>query len=99
MSYSSDEQEININKVRTDGEFNVYVSDTTWLTKLLKFADPIDPEYEDGRIISAKFKLDANQVTLRKKPKKREMTDEQRLEMSERMRNLHKKKDIDGEHE
>lgn len=99
MTYSSDEQEININKVRTDDYFNVYVSDTTWINKLLKFAEPIDPEYEDGRIISAKFKLNANQVTLRKPPKKREMTEEQRLAQAERMRNLHKKKDADSKQE
>lgn len=85
MAYASDEQEININKVRTDGEFNIYTNDSTWLTKLLKIAEPIDPEYEDGRIISAKFKLNANQVTLRKPTKKREMTEEQRLAVAERL--------------
>lgn len=92
MGYVSEEQEININKVRTDDYFEVYTNDSTWLTKLLKFAEPIDPEYEDGRIISAKFRLKKNQVTLRKSPKKREMTEEQRQEMAERMRKLHSKK-------
>lgn len=88
--YSTDEQEININKERSNDYFNIYTNDSTWLTKLLKFAEPIDPEYEDGRIISAKFRLAANQVTLRKSSKKRELTEEQRLERAERMRNLHK---------
>lgn len=91
MGYGTDEQEININKVRTDDYFTVYTNDSTWLTKLLKFAEPIDPEYEDGRIISAKFKLLSNQVTLKKPSKKRELTEEQRIALSERMKKLHSK--------
>lgn len=85
MGYNSEEQEININKERLNNQFNVYTNDSTWLTKLLKFAEPINPEYENGRIISAQFKLDANQITLRKKPKKRQMTDEQRQKVAERL--------------
>jgi hypothetical protein len=92
LGFGAFEQEININKERLNDYFNIYTNDSTWLTKLLKFADPIDPEYEDGRIVSAKFRLNANQVTLRKEPKKREMTEEQRLAASERMKNLHNKK-------
>lgn len=91
-TYGTDEQEININKERLSDKFNIYTNDSTWLTKLLKFAEPIDPEYENGRIISARFELDANQVTLRRKRKPSEMTEEQRLARAERMRNLHKKK-------
>jgi hypothetical protein len=87
MGYGSFEQEININKERLNDYFNIYTNDSTWLTKLLKIAEPIDPEYEDGRIISAKFKLNANQVSLRKTSKKREMSEEQRLAAAERLRN------------
>ncbi|PKR82868.1 hypothetical protein [Heyndrickxia camelliae] len=92
MGYSSEEQEININKIRTEDKFIIYCSDSTWLTKLLKIAEPIEPEYEDGRIISARFELGANQVSLRKPSKKRELSEEQRLAIAERMRNLHMKK-------
>jgi hypothetical protein len=87
MGYGSFEQEININKERLNDYFNIYTNDSTWLTKLLKIAEPIDPEYEDGRIISAKFKLNANQVSLRKPIKKREMSEEQKLATAERLRN------------
>lgn len=91
MGYTSEEQEININKERLNDYFTVYTNDSTWLTKLLKFAEPINPEYENGRIVSANFELNVNQVTLRKPPKKREMTEEQRKAMSERMKKLHSK--------
>lgn len=91
MAYSTDEQEININKGRLEDTFNIFTSDSTWLTKLMKIAEPINPEYENGRIISAQFQLQSNQVSLRKPSKKREMTDEQRLAMAERMRKMHKK--------
>jgi hypothetical protein len=87
MGYGSFEQEININKERLNDFFNIYTNDSTWLTKLLKIAEPIDPEYEDGRIISAKFRLNANQISLRKPSKKREMTEEQRLAAAERLKN------------
>jgi hypothetical protein len=92
MGYGNFEQEININKERLNDYFNIYTNDSTWLTKLLKIAEPINPEYEDGRIISAMFRLNANQVSLRKPSKKREMSDEQRQAASERMKNLHKNK-------
>jgi hypothetical protein len=91
MGYEIEEQEINVNKERLNDYFTVYTNDSTWLTKLLKFAEPIDPEYENGRIISALFKLDLNQVTLKKKPKKRELTEEQKLIRAERMKELHRK--------
>lgn len=91
MGYLSEEQEININKERLDDYFDIFTNDSTWLTKLLKIAEPINPEYENDRIISAQFRLNANQVTLRKPSKKRELTDEQREALAERMRNLHKK--------
>lgn len=83
--YSTDEQEININKERNNEYFNIYTNDSTWLTKLLKITEPIDPEYENGRIIPAKFKLSANQVSLRKPSKKRELTDEQRKAIADRL--------------
>lgn len=86
MGYGSFEQEININKERLNEYFSIYTNDSTWLTKLLKIAEPIDPEYEDGRIISAKFRLNANQVSLRKPSKKREMSEEQKLAAAERLR-------------
>jgi hypothetical protein len=86
MGYGSFEQEININKERLNDYFNIYTNDSTWLTKLLKIAEPIDPEYEDGRIISAKFRLNANQVSLRKPSKKREMSEEQKLATAERLK-------------
>lgn len=92
MGYSSEEQEVNINKERLSDTFNVYANDSTFLTKLLKIAEPIDPEYENGRIISAKFKLNANQVSFRKASKKREMTEEQRLAAAERLRKARENK-------
>ncbi|MGK4040926.1 hypothetical protein AB0Y20_01395 [Heyndrickxia oleronia] len=92
MSYSSEEQEININKERLSDKFHIYTNDSTWLTKLLKIAEPIDPEFENGRIISAKFELQANQVSLRKPSKKREMTDEQRKAAAERLRKARENK-------
>ena len=93
MGYISEEQEININKERLNDYFTVYTNDSTFLTKLLKFAEPIDPEYENGRIISAKFELASNQITLRKSSKKREMSEEQKIAAAERLRKAREAKE------
>lgn len=85
--YSVEEQEIHLLKGRQDDMWIVEVTDRTWLTKLLKFAEPLNPEYDDnGNIIAAKFELHLNQVIVRAKPKKREMSEEQKQLAAERLR-------------
>ncbi len=86
IMYSVEEQEIHIWKSRLDETFTLEVTDRTWLTKLLKFAEPINPEYDEkGSVVAAEFQLDLNQIIVRKKPKKREMSEEDKSKVGERL--------------
>lgn len=62
---------------------------------MLKIAEPLDPEYENGRIISARFELSSDEYTLvpKKKPKRKEMTEEQRQKVGERLAKSRNKQD------
>ena len=70
-----EEQETTIVYNRKDKMIEVYSSDRTEITKLLKITNPQNIEVlsknENGNITSAKFKLDRKQVLLRNIPKKR----------------------------
>ena len=89
MALASEEQEILISKMRNENEFEIYISDRTYKTKIEKVGVKpykIDKDSE-GEEIAWYYRLPKNQIGFRKPPVKRELTDEQRLELVERMKN------------
>lgn len=79
MTFGLEEQEVSLAYYRGDETVEVYASDSTAITKLLKITDNYEILTTDnnGRITSAKFLLDINQISFRKKPKKMVLTPEQ----------------------
>jgi|GEM_PF-4920880 len=89
MGLASDEQEILISKIRNEKEFEIYISDRTYKTKIEKVSiKPYKVDIDsEGEEIAWYYKLPKNQIGFRKPPVKRELTDEQRLELAERIKN------------
>lgn len=97
MTYSRDEQETTLVFDASTNEWIGYSCYAPHITKVVKLLgiENVDAEYEEGREspLSIKFKMKSNQVGFRK-GEKREMSEEQKQKASERMRNLHKKKEV-----
>ena len=91
-----EEQEVHINWSRGDERAKIYVSDVTAMTKLDKLVAAegsewkLDKEYseKDGRVDSKFYSCPINLISFRTKTVTRELTEEQRKELSERMRNF-----------
>ena len=79
MTFGLEEQEVSLAYYRGDKTVEIYASDSTAITKLLKITDDYEILTTDsnGRITSAKFSLDISQVSFRKRPKKMALTPEQ----------------------
>ena len=84
MTFPLDEQETTVSFMRGDKEIEVYSSDSTMITKLLKITDNYDILTTDknGRITSGKFRLDSKQISFRRG---RELTEEQRKEIGRKL--------------
>lgn len=87
---STIEQEVSINFMRTDDHAMVYVSDTTYMTKLDKLCES-SPEYysliADNGIGKTYRVADKSLISFRQK--KREMSEEAKEKASERFKELH----------
>ena len=102
-SLSSAEQEVSINFMRNDDHATIYVSDTTYMTKLDKLCES-SPDYysliADNGIGKTYRVADKTLISFRQK--KREMSEEAKIAASERFKELHaegkigrKKKEVD----
>lgn len=85
MTFSLEEQETTISFMRGDKKIEVYSSDSTMITKLLKITDNYDILTTDknGRITSGKFVLDVKQISFRKKLV---LSDEEKQERANRLK-------------
>ena len=85
MTFSLEEQETTISFMRGDKEVEVYSSDSTMITKLLKITDNYDILTTDknGRITSGNFILDVKQISFRKKLV---LSDEEKQERANRLK-------------
>lgn len=87
MALLKEEQEICITKLATENVFDIYTSDRRYVTKLNKIgAVAYKVETIDNEEIGWFYKINENQLLLRQEPKKRVLTDEQKQEMAERLR-------------
>lgn len=85
MFIGTDEQETVINFGRTDDRVILYTSDRTWMTKLDNFVrkNPKDFRVIEENEVSKRYEFPKSLLSIR--TKKREMTEEQREMLSERM--------------
>ena len=87
MGLLREEQEISITKLATENVWEVYTSDKRYANKLNKIgAEAYMSEVIDGEEVAWFYKLDESQILIRQKPKKRILTEEQKLVMTERLR-------------
>ena len=90
MAARLEEQEISINATRTDDIATIYCSDSTWITKMDKLVEKspalfkVIRDDEFGKTYSFPKKL----ISIRSSVVKRELSDEQRKAMGDRLRNL-----------
>lgn len=84
MTFPLEEQETTISFMRGDKEIEVYSSDSTMITKLLKVTDKVEVLTTDknGRITSGKFRLDSKQISFRRG---RNLTEEQKKEIGRKL--------------
>jgi hypothetical protein len=83
MNLSADEREICVcqtDEERAEGVWHVYTSSPFWMRRLDKFGELVQDRGE-----GKEYRLQQNQVHLRKLPKKRVMTEEQREAVRERL--------------
>lgn len=93
MALLREEQEITITKLATENVWEVYTSDKRYANKLNKIgANAYMTESIDGEQIAWFYRLDENQILIRQTPKKRVLTDEQKAEMIERLRQARENK-------
>lgn len=93
-----EEQETIISFLRGDEEIMIYTSDNTTLTKLRKLAEKGKKQYQvvqvyyiEGEPVGVKVKAPKRCLSLRA-GNEREMTDEQREALRERMKNINSNK-------
>ena len=92
-----EEQETVVNFYRTDHRMSIYTSDQTMITKLMKLLKKSEQNEEagyilvreekmDGRVVAIEVSAPKHLISLRMPKKKRELTDEERKAMADRMR-------------
>lgn len=90
-----EEQEISINATRLDDIATMYCSDSTWITKMDKLVEKspalfkVMRDDEFGKTYSFPKKL----ISIRSSIVKRELSEEQRKAMGDRLRNLRSNSD------
>ena len=98
-SLTIEEQETHINWSRGDKRAKVYASDVTTMNRLDKLVDAegsewtLDKEYreKDGSCSSKFYSCPVELISFRTKRMTRDLTEEQREELSQRMRDLRAK--------
>lgn len=94
FTFTREEQETNITYLYEEQIWIGYTNIQPQITKLLKLKDidyEIDSVNEKGVITSIKFKLDGKQISYTNKREKRELSEEQKAEMRERAKAMHKR--------
>ena len=95
MAYSLSQykQEVIINFNAEEDTAALYTVNPSWIQKLDRLVEPNPKQFEmyrqekmDGRVISKAYRFPKRFVTVRSKDTKRELTDEQRAELAQRMR-------------
>lgn len=92
-----EEQETVVNFYRVDHIMSIYTSDQTMITKLMKLIEKSEKNSESGYILVREEKMNGRVVaievsapkhlmSLRMPKEKRELTDEERKAMADRMR-------------
>lgn len=92
-----EEQETVVNFYRTDHRMSIYTSDQTMITKLMKLLKKSEQNEEagyilvreetmNGRVVAIEVSAPKHLMSLRMPKKKRELTDDERKAMADRMR-------------
>lgn len=83
---AKEEQEISLSAMRTEPQAYLYCSDTTWITKMDKYveANPTDFSVHSEDEFGKTYRFPKNLITIRKQ--KKEMSDEQKKALSERLK-------------
>lgn len=92
-----EEQETVVSFYRTDHRMSIYTSDQTMITKLMKLLKKSEQNEEagyilvreekmNGRVMAIEVSAPKHLLSLRTPKKKRELTDEERKAMADRMR-------------
>lgn len=92
-----EEQETVVSFYRTDHRMSIYTSDQTMITKLMKLLKKSEQNEEsgymlvreekmNGRVVAIEVSAPKHLMSLRTPKKKRELSDEERQALSERMR-------------
>ena len=91
---SVDEQEVSINFLRKDDLAEIYVSDNTWITKLEKLCQKSPDLYKKVNETEwgSTYTFPKRLLSLRSSIVTRELTDEQREDLAQRMRDIAKGK-------
>lgn len=85
MVLSKQEQEIHIAKMGDMDLYEVYCSDVKLMRKLDKVSDAYKEDVIDGEVVAKHYRLTLKQILFRLEPKRRELTDEQREVLKERL--------------
>ena len=94
-----EEQETVVNFYRTDHRMSIYTSDQTMITKLMKLLKKSEQNEEagyihvreekmNGRVVAIEVSAPKHLMSLRMPKKKRELSDEERQALAERMRKV-----------
>ena len=87
MGLSKQEQEVVITKLGDEKEWSVYVSDLKYKRKLDKLGvQYYKTEIMGGEVVGWFYKLDEKMISIRKKPNRRELTEEEKQEIAERFK-------------
>lgn len=97
MRLSRYEQEIIINFNAEDEETSLYTANPVWIRKMDKLLEQNPEQFRLGRvervkgeIVSKEYFFPKRFVTIRSKDVKRNLSDEEKKELAERLRNNHR---------
>jgi hypothetical protein len=93
MRLSRCEQEVVINFNAEETTMSIYTADPVWIRKLDRLVESNSREYSfvrqetyKGRVVSKTYLAPKKLLTLRSKTQKRELTEEQKKEIAERLK-------------
>lgn len=98
MSYSLSgvEREVVITFNAAEDIADIYTADPVYIRKMDKLVAQNPEQFKEirqeklgGKVVAKRYEFPKRFVTIRSKDTKRELTEEQRAEMSERMKRLH----------
>jgi hypothetical protein len=91
MGIPVNEQETVITIDRETGEATIYTCDTRYMNRLSKIYEQIDLRNDNGKVVALKFKVPEKLISFRKGIVKRNLSEEQRKALSERLKAQRKK--------